>query len=108
MWKTRKYNDFSKVFKVNLIDIDLFRLFYFLRHGWKVILLLCFRNLVENAENNNLSHYFALNGGLLKCILTTWIDGIKSFTNFEVFRNDIILENVSFIINSIVKTVNSK
>lgn len=69
---------------------------------------MCFRNLVENAENINLLYHFALNDGLLKFILTTWINGIKSCTNFEVFRNEIILENVSFVINSIVKTVNIK
>lgn len=67
---------------------------------------MCFRDLVKNVENIHLLHYFALNGGLLNFIVITWINGIKSCTNYEVFRNENILEDVSFIVNSIVKTIN--
>lgn len=71
-------------------------------------LLNFFRDLVQNVENTNLLHHFALNGGLLNFILTTWIQGIKNGTNNEVFRNEINLEHVSFVINSIMKSVNSR
>lgn len=67
-----------------------------------------FRDLVQNVENTNLLHHFALNGGLLNFILTTWIQGIKSCTNNEVFRNEINLEHLSFVINSIVKSIDSR
>lgn len=68
--------------------------------------LKCLRGLVRNVENINLLHHFALNGGLLNFILITWINGIKSCANFNIFRNKIVLEDVSFVINSIVKVIN--
>ncbi|CAI6351869.1 unnamed protein product [Macrosiphum euphorbiae] len=71
------------------------------------ITLKCLRDLVRNVENINLVHHFALNGGLLNFILTTWINGIKSCADFSIFRNYIILEDVSFVINSIVKVINN-
>lgn len=72
------------------------------------LLNLCFRDLVKNVDNINLLYHFALNDGLLNFILTTWITGIKSCTNYEIFRNDIILEDVSFVIDFIVKSINSR
>ncbi|KAL4121874.1 hypothetical protein QTP88_014296 [Uroleucon formosanum] len=71
------------------------------------ITLKCLRDLVRNVENINLVHHFALNGGLLNFILITWINGIRSCADFSIFRNEIILEDVSFVINSIVKTINN-
>lgn len=71
------------------------------------ITLKCLRDLVRNVENINLVHHFALNDGLLDFILTTWINGIKSCADFSIFRNEIILEDVSFVINSIIKVINN-
>jgi len=70
--------------------------------------LFYFRDLVRNVENINLVHHFALNDGLLDFILTTWINGIKSCADFSIFRNEIILEDVSFVINSIIKVINNR
>jgi len=67
-----------------------------------------FRGLVKNVENINLLHHFAFNGGLLNFILTTWINGVKSCANFKIFRNETILEDVSFVVNSIVKVINER
>lgn len=72
------------------------------------LLNLCFRDLVKNVDNIHLLYHFALSDGLLNFILTTWINGIKSCTNYEIFRNDIILEDVSFVIDSIVKSINTR
>lgn len=66
-----------------------------------------FRDLVKNNENTNL-YNFAFNSRLLNFILITWINGLKSCVDYEIFRNEIILEDVSFIINCIVKHVNSR
>lgn len=68
----------------------------------------CSRNLVNNVENVHLLHYFAFDGGLLNFLLTTWTHGIKNSTNAEIFQNEIILDDVSFVINSIIKNINSR
>lgn len=78
-----------------------------------MIIILCFiifyfRDLVKNIENINLLHHFALKDGLLNFILITWINGIKNCANLNIFRNEIILEDVSFVINSIVKVINTR
>ena len=84
-------------------------IFYFLHNLINnVFILFYFRDLVRNVENINLVHHFALNGGLLNFILTTWINGIKSCADFSIFRNEIILEDVSFVTNSIVKVINNR
>lgn len=66
------------------------------------------RNVVQNIESTNLLHYFSFNGGLLNFLLTSWINGIKSSTNHEIFRDEILLEDVSFVINSMMKSVSSR
>jgi len=83
-------------------------LFFIFCSTYNVFIIFYFRDLVRNVENINLVHHFALNGGLLNFILTTWINGIKSCADFSIFRNDIILEDVSFVINSIVKVMNNR
>jgi len=72
------------------------------------ILNFCFRNLVKNDENTNLLYHFAFNGRFLNFILITWINGLKSCIDYDIFRNEIILEDVSFVIDCIVKSVNSR
>ncbi|VVC36254.1 Hypothetical protein CINCED_3A000120 [Cinara cedri] len=71
------------------------------------ITLKCLRDLVKNTDNTKLLNHFALDGGLLNFILTTWINGIKDCANYEVFRNEIILEDVSFVINSVIKSIDN-
>lgn len=73
-----------------------------------VLKFLYSRNLIRNIENTKLLHHFALNNGLLNFLFTSWINGIKNCCNFEIFRNEIILNDVAFVINSIVKIINKR
>jgi len=98
------------MFKVNILIIIIYEhtLVIIFSITYVDFIIFYFRGLVRNTENINLLHHFAFNGRLLNFILTTWINGIKSCANFKIFRNETILEDVSFIVNSIVKVINER
>ncbi|XP_050420718.1 MMS19 nucleotide excision repair protein homolog isoform X2 [Adelges cooleyi] len=65
------------------------------------------RQLCDNIDCTNLLLHFSKEEGLFNYLLMFWINGIINCSKSEVYYNEIILENLSYVINHIVQTLNS-